>query len=136
MTVRNYHPSDKPLIAEIHAEQQLDYRMIDLDNPWVVAASVCEEDGKIMGAAVLKMEAETYLFIRPNAPAAVKWDAVRLLQRHLLRQAIALGIEQLVAYVPSCVKQFAKRLTALGWTPQRDGWCPWSFSVPHQDSKN
>lgn len=131
LIVRDYKPQDRIAIEAIHAAQDLDYRMLDLSSPLVVAKSVCEENGVVVGATVLKIEAETYLFLTPGAAPALKWDAVRLMQQHIIKQAIALGIDQLVAYVPACIKTFSKRLRKLGWACQRDGWVPWSYEVKH-----
>jgi len=95
-----------------------------------VAKVVCEDQGRIVGATALKIEAETYLWVRPDASPAVKWDAIRLMQANIARQAFRLGIEQMVAYVPRCVERFfSKRLLRLGWNPSRDGWRAWSFEV-------
>jgi hypothetical protein len=128
--VRDYTPEDRKAITAIHKSQGLDYRMIDLTNPWVIVPSVCTtDDGEIIGAVVLKMEPEAYLFLRPDANPQIKWDAIRLMQRHTLPKLIAAKIDQIVAYVPDTVKSFAKRLSQLGWLPQRSGWTPWSYSV-------
>ncbi|MDR5729445.1 MAG: hypothetical protein RB191_18685 [Terriglobia bacterium] len=128
MNTRAITVGDRTAIAEIHRRMGLDYRMPDLDAPMVYAGTLCEENGKIVGATILKMQAETYLWISPEAGPTQKWDAIRLMQRDILRQAIGLGIEQLVAYVPNCVR-FSRRLLRLGWERQRDGWRAWAYEV-------
>jgi hypothetical protein len=134
---RDFKPGDEAVVKEIHAQQNLGYPMIDLSSPLVVAKAVCEDGGQIVGAAAIKLEAETYLFIRPDAPAVVKWDAIRLLQRRIVKQAVALGLEQLVAYVPNSLRGFFRRLSTLGWIRQSEGWTPWClFLSNHKERSN
>jgi hypothetical protein len=128
MTVRDYTDADREHISAIHAEQGLDYQMLDLNSPLVFAKSVCVENGQIIGATFLKVEAETYLVMKSDVAPALKWDAIRLMQLDIVKQAIKYGITQLVAYIPDCIR-FNKRLSMLGWKKQRDGWTPWSYEV-------
>jgi hypothetical protein len=126
MRVRGYSSEDKQGIAAIHAEMGLDYKMIDLESPLVQLKTVIEMDGEIVAAAAGKMEPEIYLWLRPGCSPAVKWDAIRMIHRELVRQAVKMGFEQLVCYVPDCVgKFFGKRMKMLRWERQRDGWRAW-----------
>ena len=130
MNTRVLKPEDQPLIAVIHAEMGLDYKMPTLAAPMVKAVSVCEENGVIIGASALKFQAETYLWLKPGIAPAEKWDAIRMMMRDLVKQAISLGVEQMVAFVPDTIeKSFFKRLIKLGFVRQRDGWRAWSFEV-------
>lgn len=130
MIVRAYKDGDAEKIAAIHEAQGLDYHMIDLTSPLVVAKNICEDNGEVIAATALKIQAETYLWMSPHCDPRVKWDAIRLMQRDIVRQAMRLGLEQLVSYVPECVgKFFAKRMKSLKWNRPRDGWTPWVYEV-------
>jgi hypothetical protein len=127
--MREYQARDAQGVSAIHAAMGLDYRLPNLDSP-LVAATVCEDNGKLLAAGALKIEAEVYLWVDPNASPAAKWDAVRLIHRELVRKAVSLGLEQLVAYVPECVQKFfCKRLRMLRWAQARDGWKPWVYEL-------
>lgn len=128
MKIRPYRKADAARIAEIHASMGLDYQFPDLQGKLVKVRAVCEHEGEIIVAAALKIEPETFLWVSQDAHPAAKWDAIRLIHRELVRQAIRLGFEQLVCYVPSCVR-FSKRLIRLGWNPCRDEWKPWSHEL-------
>ena len=130
MMVRPFKDSDQGEIAAIHAAMGLDYRMPDLNAKMVKVRSVVEDQGEIIAASALKMQAETFLWVKPKISPAAKWDAIRMLQIDVLRQAAKLGIEQLVAYVPDYVGIFfSKRLKMLKWCRSRDGWTAWSLEV-------
>lgn len=130
MNTREFQDGDKERIEAIHQAGGLDYRMPDLDSKMVVAKAVCEDAGQMVGAIALKLQAETYIWLQPHASPRVKWDAIRLLQAEILRQAMRAGIEQLVAYVPDCIgKFFGKRMRSLKWTQARDGWQAWALEV-------
>ena len=129
MKIRGYQAGDARSVYAIHAAMGLDYRMPNLDSP-LVAATVCEDNGKLLAAGALKIEAEVYLWVDPCASPAAKWDAIRLIHMELVRRAVSLGLEQLVAYVPECVQKFfRKRLTMLRWAQARDGWKPWVYEL-------
>ena len=130
MRIRGFQKADQGKIAEIHAQMGLDYKMPDLTAKIVRVKAVAEHDGQVIAAAIGKIEPEIYLWMRPGVHPAMKWDAIRLLQQDLIRQAVKLGFEQLVCYVPSCIgRLFSKRLLRLGWSPSRDGWKPWSCEL-------
>lgn len=130
VNVREAGQADFPEIRAMHAAMGLDYKMPDLDSALVPVKVVCEEDGRIIAAGILKIEAETFLWVSPHASPTEKWDAVRLMQAAVMKQAFRIGLEQLVAYVPECVEKFFKRrMLRLGWQRQRDGWRAWSLEV-------
>ncbi len=130
MRIRPFKAEDQARIAEIHGEMGLDYLMPDLSSDLVKVCSVVEHDGEIVGAVAGKIQPEIYLWLAPGQHPAAKWDAIRLMQRDLIQQAVKLGFEQLVCYVPECVgKFFAKRMLRLHWNPIRDGWKPWCYEL-------
>jgi hypothetical protein len=129
MNLRAFEEHDQLRIAEIHAEMGLDYKMPDLSAEIVQMKTVIEHDGKVLAAGAAKIQPEIYLWVRPDATPAEKWDAIRMIHRDLVRQALKLGFEQLVCYVPNCRKFFSKRMKMLRWTQARDGWCAWVFEL-------
>lgn len=130
MNVRTYKDSDAERIGAIHEAMGLDYRMIDLSSPSVIGCEICEKDGQMVGAIALKQQAETYLWLDPAAQPAVKWLAIKMLQREIAKSALRIGIEQLVAYLPDCIgARFMKRVVTLGWEKPRDGWTPIVYEV-------
>lgn len=109
----------------------LDYKLPDLTGKMISAKTVCEHDGQVVAASALKMQAEAYLWVAPDLNPALKWDAIRMMQREILKQAMKIGIEQLVAYVPDCLR-FGKRLKKLNWEQARAGWTAWVLEVTKQ----
>jgi hypothetical protein len=130
VNIRRFQKGDQQKIAQIHAEMGLDYQMPDLKAKMVKARSVAEHNGEVIGAIAAKIEPEIYLWLKPGIHPAMKWDAIRLLQRDLVKQAVKLGFEQLVCYVPDCVGRFfGKRMKMLRWEKARDGWKPWVLEL-------
>jgi hypothetical protein len=130
MRIRGIQDGDQRRIADIHAEMGLNYKMPRLDGPLLAGTVVIEHEGEVIAAGALKVEPETFLWVKQDISPIEKWDAIRLIQRDLVRQAVALGFEQMVAYVPDCVgKFFGKRLKMLRWAQARDGWRAWVYEL-------
>lgn len=128
MKTRAYRAEDREQIAAIHEESGFDYRLPELDGPRMAAMTVCEDDKGIIAAAALQLQPEAYLWIRKDADPRAKWDAIRMIQRELVKQIVKLGYGQIVAYIPPCLR-FAKRLRMLRWVQPRDGWSTWVYEV-------
>ena len=127
---RDYESSDADAILELHRKMGMDYKMPNIDGPLFIAKEVIVQDGIVVGCAGLKLQAETYLWLDPEMHPEDKWTAIRLAHKQILRKAFAIGLEQLVSYLPTMMeKVFGKRLKALGWDRGRDGWHPWSREV-------
>lgn len=126
---RDYLPEDLPQIKAIHEELGLDYRMPELGLPIFFVKKVLVAEGEIVGACVLRVEAETYLWLKRGswADAEDKKLAMGLLQAEVLDAAWRLGVPNVCAWVPRHVERFfAKDLKELGWSPDREGWHSWS----------
>jgi N-acetylglutamate synthase-like GNAT family acetyltransferase len=127
MLVRDARVEDIASIAAIHEAMGLDYRMPNLESPLFLIQKVVETDGKIIAASALKVEAETYLWVAPELSAREKVDAMYQMQPQMVAEAWEKGIDQIVCWVPETVeKKFAKRLRAMGFSRDRDGWHSWS----------
>lgn len=127
MKTRSLQDGDQEMVGAIHQQMGLDYKMPQLRD--MAGLTVCEIDGSVRAAAGLKLQAEAYLWIDQTLDPQQKWDAIRLMQRELTAQAVKIGISQVVAYVPDCIKRFAKRMKMLRWNRSRDGWTAWVYEV-------
>lgn len=124
-TVRDYRPSDSQRLKEIHAQQGIDYEFPDLDHPLFFVKKVIENpNAKIQAAIVLKICAETMLLIDKGQEPQDKFAEMQILQRSVLSEAYAKGLDEIHASVPDI--GFEKRLLQLGWSPDREGWKLWS----------
>ena|ERR1700690_194641 len=137
--IRDYKPSDFEEIKRIHRQGDLDYKAPELNkvkkngevvvNPLFIVNKVLTVDGKIVCAVLWRMEVETYLLLDKSdwGDAEQKMLALKALQIEGLHDLWTKGIENCVAWIPQDVESyFSKRLTQLGWSPDRDGWRSWS----------
>lgn len=126
--IRDYEPRDFARIKEIHEASGLDYQLPDLSSPLFIVRKVIELDGKIIAAGFLRIETEAYLLLAKNGTdAQEKFSAIQAVQSSALEEAWLKGLDNCVCWVPKEVNShFAKRLTQLGWTQDREGWVSWS----------
>lgn len=124
--VRDYLPSDKAALEQIHRARGIDYIFPDLENPLFLVKKVAEIDGRVQGALVLKGCAETMLLLEKGKPQDT-FAAMRELQEVVLREAYAKGLDEIHAAVPEI--GFDKRLLQLGWEKDRPGFHLWTRST-------
>ena len=118
MRIREYNESDLSQLKGIHASQGFDYPFPDLDNPLFVTKLVLTDgDEKILGAALLRLTAETYLLLDPKAgPPRERWQSLLTLHTATHRDAWQRGLEDVHAWLPPRIaKKFGRRLQRLGW---------------------
>lgn len=120
--VRELRESDIEVLKEIHREQGIDYQFPDLTSPLFFIKKVYEVDGKITGALVLKICAETALLVRGGPQE--KMTAMQELQEAVLNEAYLKGLDEIHASIPEI--GFDRRLKQLGWEKDRPGWQLWS----------
>jgi len=156
MRVRAYEERDLEELKRIHAEQGFGYAFPDLGNPLFLTKLVLVEEGagreeasreetmdshscrdgapgtagaptgKIVGAALLRLTAEAYLLLDPEAgtPRA-RWEWLLGLHGVTEREAARRGLEDVHAWLPPEIAgKFGKRLTRLGWVKD-DEWTPY-----------
>ena len=152
MQIREYHESDLQSLRAIHATQGFAYPLPDLNNPLFLTKLVLTDgyaatpanadlpigalcDGsadsqqgshKILGAAFLRLTAEAYLLLDPQAGTPRdRWRALLTLHAATERDAWQRGLEDVHAWLPPPIAtKFGKRLAHLGW--QRDDtWTPY-----------
>lgn len=127
--VRNYKPSDFHAIKAIHEATQIDYKMPVLDSRLFVVKKVLEVDGIVRQAVGFRVEVETYLWTDPTdwALPDEKFLGLKALQAESMHLLMTKGVDTAVCWVPENVdKYFAKRMTEMGWSKDRDGWHSWS----------
>jgi hypothetical protein len=131
--VREYKPEDLEALRAIHARQGFDYALPDLNHPLfatrlVVAHKDSHRDAeeKIIGAALLRLTAEAYLLLDPQAGTPrERWQALLTLHAAAEHDAWQRGLEDVHAWLPpGLAKRFGKRLERLGWV-RDDRWTPY-----------
>lgn len=152
MLVREYKESDLDALRSIHAAQRFDYALPDLRNPLFVtklvlsdanvapgfspASSIAdtgtkvgvfgEGNSRILGAALLRLTAEAYLLLDPQAGTPrERWQWLLALHEAARRDAWQRGLEDAHAWLPPPIAQkFGRRLERLGWR-RDDAWTPY-----------
>lgn len=128
MNVRDAKPEDFAAIEKIHARMGMDYRLPELSQPLFFVRKVAEDpSGQVIAACFLKIAAECYLWLDPDLAPGDKLESMQRLQPKVFEAAWMSGIDEIEARIPETIEQrFHKRLKQLGWTPNRDGWHPWT----------
>lgn len=125
--VRDATPEDFPEIEKIHAAMGLDYKLPELESPLFIVRKLIERDGKVIGACLLRLTAETFLLLSPELGPEEKMHAMEAMQPEVVSEAWKQGLEEIEARIPHETEEiFKKRLIQLGWTRNRDGWHPWT----------
>jgi hypothetical protein len=139
MQVREYRESDLAALRAIHAAQGFAYPLPDLRNPLFVTKLILSEadeateaantkppQEKIVGAALLRLTAEAYLLLDPNAGTPrERWQWLLQLHAATERDAWQRGLEDVHAWLPPPIaRKFGKRITQLGWN-RDDAWTPY-----------
>jgi hypothetical protein len=150
MVVRAYQARDLEELRRIHAAQGFGYVFPDLGNPLFLTKLVLAEDepgreealaeqacrdgaqescaptGRIVGAALLRLTAEAYLLLDPEAGTPRRrWEWLLGLHGAMERESARRGLEDVHAWLPpEIAAKFGKRLTKLGWV-RDDAWTPY-----------
>ena len=123
MQVREYKESDLEQLKAIHSRQGFAYAFPDLTNPLfltklvLTGAGDATADEKILGAALLRLTAEAYLFLDPQAGTPRdRWQSLLTLHAATHRDAWQRGLEDVHAWLPPPIAaKFGRRLQRLGW---------------------
>jgi hypothetical protein len=146
MRIREYTEGDLDALRAIHATQGFDYNLPDLSNPLFVTKLVLTGEDKapggaataqaetILGAALLRLTAEAYLLLDPQAGTPrERWQWLLALQAAAERDAWQRGLEDVHAWLPPPItKKFGKRMERLGWI-RDDAWTPYCRKLAVQD---
>lgn len=127
MQIREYKESDLEQLKAIHARQGFDYPFPDLSNPLFVSRLLLSQnDGKILGAALLRLTSEAYLLLDPNEGSPRdRWQSLVTLHFATHRDAWRRGLEDVHAWLPPQIAtRFGRRLQCLGWI-RDDAYTPY-----------
>jgi hypothetical protein len=145
MMIREYTAGDLAALRAIHAWQGFEYPLPDLNNPLFVTKLILSEANEartgeensdtrteprpretIIGAALLRLTAEAYLLLDPNAGTPrQRWQWLLQLHAATERDAWQRGLEDVHAWLPPPIaSKFGKRITKLGWN-RDDAWTPY-----------
>jgi hypothetical protein len=145
MLIREYRQTDLDALRAIHAAQGFDYALPDLNNPLFVTKLVFAEktrskgndagpktttpeaqDERIIGAALLRLTAETYLLLDPRIGSpSDRWHCLLALHAATECDAWQRGLEDVHAWLPPPIaRKFGKRIERLGWV-RDDAWTPY-----------
>jgi hypothetical protein len=153
MMIREYTESDLAALRAIHASQGFDYQLPDLNNPLFTTKLILSESApsnctepeasegvagtagatnsvpsqqKIIGAAFLRLTAEAYLLLDPQAGTPrQRWQWLLQLHAASERDAWQRGLEDVHAWLPPPIAQkFGRRIAQLGWR-RDDAWTPY-----------
>ena len=160
MLVREYRETDLAQLRATHAAQGFDYTLPDPGNPLFVTKLVLTQkdvaadfsppsfdkgdtaptlarEGKcaVVGAALLRLTAEAYLLLDPQAGTPrERWNWLLALHAAAERDAWQRGLEDVHAWLPPPIAtKFGKRLERLGWV-RDDAWTPYCKRL--EESKN
>ena len=148
MIVREYQPEDLEALRALHAAQGFGYPFPDLGDPLFITRLVLAEkpgnelpgdageenpwrdadaaQGRIVGAALLRLTAEAYLLLDPReGTPRERWT--RLLALHAAAEGDAWrrGLADVHAWLPPAIAgKFGRRLARLGWL-RDDAWTPY-----------
>ena len=128
MIVRDYEPlTDREAVERIHREQGMDYKFPDIDQPLFIIKKVAvNENGDVIGAELLRIQAEAYLMLSPDLDPVQKMNVIGELSPAVEQEAFKQGLDDICAYIPEDIdKKFSKRLLSLGWNKIRTGWNCW-----------
>lgn len=137
--IRDYRPEDLPEIQRIHKQGGLDYKCPDVDSPLFLVKKVMTVDDKVVCAVLWRVEAETYLLLDKESTLdpEQRFMALKALQIEGLNALWMQGIDNCVAWIPEDVENtFAKRLTQLGWSKDRENWHTWSRVTEPKERHN
>jgi hypothetical protein len=130
MLIRPYTPADLAEIRGLHTRLGFDYKMPDLNSPLFVCKTVVEHELEIKMAAVLKIQAEAYLWLDPEwGTPRERWMSLQLLHENMRAEADSMGIEEVMCCIPPELEaRFAKRLKSMKWQKDRE-WPTWTRTI-------
>ncbi|SRR5438445_296304 len=126
MLIREYQESDLAQLRAIHAAQGFDYALPDLNNPLFVTKKILANDGRTVGATLLRLTAEAYLLLDPReGTPRQRWQWLLALHDATESDAWLRGLEDVHAWLPPPIaRKFGKRLARLRWI-RDDAWTPY-----------
>lgn len=129
MLIRNYTEEDLGALKHLHAARSMPYSFPNLSSPLFLSKIVLERDSEIFAAALLRVTAEAYVLLDPEAGTPCdRWRALLLLHEAARGDAARRGLDDAHCWVPPQVaRSFGRRIESLGW--EREKWDCYSRSV-------
>jgi hypothetical protein len=126
LTIRDWQPEDMPKLAHFHAQMQVGYQLPESFGPlFCVKKAVCDENGRILGMATVKLVGEAFLWLNPEISSLEKARSAKILHGECSREATQLGLEEVSCWIPEKIaKCFARVIEKLGWRPSP--WRNWT----------
>ena len=127
--IRDYEVGDAQAIKYIHESQKFDYALPDINSPLVLVKKVREVDGRIVGAMLLRITCETYLFVEGSPEAKAR--SILELQPEVLKEAYRKGLSDIICVLPpEIASEFGPVMEdeRLGWSRDRD-WPMYSREI-------
>ena len=130
METRDTEKRDYAEIEALHELSGFDYQFPDLDDPLFIVKKTAEEDGRVVQAIALKLQAEVYLWIDHSwGTPEERWCKLQTLTEEAKQAAWLRGLDSLVCVVPpEIADSFEKRLKAIGMERDRP-WPKFSFDL-------
>jgi hypothetical protein len=129
MEIREYRLADLDRIKAIHKKQGFQFDFPDLTDPTFAVGCVAAKNDEAQMATFLRVTAEAYLFVDPQAGTPrERWQALLQVHEQVRQQAASLGLSQVQAFLPPELgKRFDRRLKKLGW--QQETWRSYGFRL-------
>ena len=129
MSIRDFQDSDLDAIKGIHKSQGFDYAVPDLTSPLFLVKKVREVNGRVVGAMVLRITAETFLFIEGSPETKAR--SILELQPEVIQEAYVKGLSDIICVLPPAIaSEFGPVMedSRLGWSRDRE-WPMYSRSI-------
>lgn len=117
MKIRDLDETDLDFINTTYKNSGFDYELPDINSPlFVVKKTIEDEQGNIIGSAVVKLTAEVFLFLDPTQSPKIKVDAMKELNDGISKASYELGLDQISCWIPPEIeKNFQRRLKQMDW---------------------
>jgi len=122
---------DPKNVAKLHESSNFDYKLPEFEgSPLFPIQRAVTKDGRLICAAVVKVEAEVYLWMDHHyGTPEERWEAVKAIHADLKEHGAKIGFDSFYCVLPPEVsKSFGPRLEDLGWKKSR-GWDRYTLEV-------
>lgn len=131
MTLRAYRPEDLETLKQLHGRLAHGYPVPDFDDPAFVVGVISERQQELQAAAFLRITAEAYLLMDPDAGTPEeRWQSLLQIHESVKGEANKIGLPDVNCWIPPDLengKRFGRRLEKLGW--RQDKWANYTFRL-------
>lgn len=118
-------------LGKLHFQSGIDYKLPQfVHNPRFPIQLSIRHNGDFMGAALVHIDAEVYLFLDHQvATPKERYQALEMLQNVLIQRVREIGLDSMYCVLPPRFERsFGPRLVAHGWAPDR-GWPKYTYQI-------